>query len=278
MSYTGFDRPPAFVGEPGNITSPPVWRYSTAADMVLEYRDEERPGQYFVSELPFRLYEVGYENPQQGETVAVVVGSHEDLMSHPDGPLIRMHSACIFSELGIEWAIQQMRDPGVLRSSGGPFSSARPSGERDCRAQRLAAQEAIAAEGGIYFDLSEQEARNGGQEDWASRIALKLAAYKLHAEEGLDTVEAYERLGVPFDTRDYGHVARFLLEDLGIDRVRLLSNNPRKVEGLVARGVIVTPVEHVVGVTEQNIDYLKAKRDKAGHLIPGVLGLSDLTS
>jgi GTP cyclohydrolase II len=280
MSGTSFestpDYPPIILGGSGDVANSPTWRYSTAADMVLEYNaayysDVKSQGNYFTAGLPFRLFELGYENPQQGETVAVVVGTHDDLMSHPDGPLIRMHSACIFSELGIEWAVQQMRDPGVLRTSGGPFSITRPCGDCDCRAQRLVAQRVIAEEGGIYFDLSEQEARNGGQDDWNSRIALKIAAYKLHAEEGLDTVDAYKRLGVPFDTRDYGHCARFLLEDLGIDHVRLLSNNPGKIDGLSARGIRTTPVEHVVGVNEQNIGYLETKRDKAGHRIPSIL-------
>jgi GTP cyclohydrolase II len=83
-------------------------------------------------------------------------------------------------------------------------------------------------------------------------------------------VEAYERLGVPFDTRNYEHCARFLVEN-NIEYVRLMSNNPRKRDALSAAGITVIPVPLVTGVTKDNADYLRTKRDKAGHNFPADL-------
>lgn len=207
----------------------------------------------------------------EGQTLAGVAGEYEDHLRHPDGPLVRLHSACSFSELGDNPLLYSWLTQTVSASSHMIFSEYTPSKECDCKAQRLAAQAAIAAEGGVYFDLTQQEGRGAG-------LKIKREAYRLHADEGLDTVEAYARLGVPFDTREYAHCARFLLEDLGIDRVRLMTNNPRKKDALAAAGIRVTPVRLVVGVTQENREYLQVKRDKAGHDIPETLSSVEFDS
>jgi len=96
-------------------------------------------------------------------------------------------------------------------------------------------------------------------------LEAKLQAYRLQ-EEGLDTVEANEELGFPPDKRDYGIGAQILV-DLGLNQIRLLTNNPRKIVGLQAYGLkIVERLPLVVGCSDHNQDYLRTKRDKMGHL------------
>ena len=94
----------------------------------------------------------------------------------------------------------------------------------------------------------------------------KLRAYKLQ-EGGLDTVDANLELGLPADLRDYGIGAQILV-DLGLRRIRILTNNPKKIVGMEGYGLEVAdqiPIEQVPG--EHNRDYLKAKRDKLGHTL-----------
>src|SRR3989440_8383729 len=94
----------------------------------------------------------------------------------------------------------------------------------------------------------------------------KLRAYKLQ-EEGLDTVDANLELGRPPDLRDYGIGAQILV-DLGLSSIRILTNNPKKIVGLEGYGLRVTdqlPIQHPA--TEHNRDYLRAKRDRLGHLL-----------
>lgn len=241
--------------------------YSSALEMCAEYHDltgaplgtSVGADQFrFKSGLPYSLHIIG-GNEREGSAIAVVVGTFDELAQRDQGPLIRMHSACTFSEIGDSPVVRSWLD-GHLDTRDIVFMEKSPSDECDCRAQRVETQKRIASEGGIYFDLVDQDGRGAGLE-------IKREAYKLHREEGLDTVEAYERLGVPFDSRQYGHCARFLLEK-GIDRVQLLSNNPRKISALTVAGIEVAAVPLVVGVTETNVDYLRTKRDKADHLIP----------
>lgn len=248
--------------------------YTTALNIWMDYGEHLPFGTYDVSQLrlvsglPFNVYELGYVSPQEGRTVAAVVGAHEDLTINPDGPLVRLHSACMFSELGDNRTVQAWLQHGTEQPSDFLTLETHPSPECDCRAQRLKAQAAIAQEGGIYIDLTEQDGRGAG-------LAVKREAYRLHAEQGLDTVQAYEKIGVQFDAREYGHCARFILEDLGLNKIRLMSNNPRKIGALTSRGITVKPVSLIVGVTEHNIGYLKTKRDKAGHRFPEVLRFTD---
>ena len=103
------------------------------------------------------------------------------------------------------------------------------------------------------------------QEGRGIGIANKLKAYKLQ-ESGLDTVEANEKLGFPADLRDYGVGAQILL-DLGIRKMRLLTNNPRKIVGLEGYGLeVVERVELKIESCEFNDNYLKTKKSKLGHL------------
>jgi 3,4-dihydroxy 2-butanone 4-phosphate synthase/GTP cyclohydrolase II len=117
----------------------------------------------------------------------------------------------------------------------------------------------IQAEGrGVLLYLS-QEGRGIG-------LLNKLRAYKLQ-EEGLDTVEANLKLGLPADLRDYGIGAQ-ILSDLGLTSIRILTNNPKKISGLAGYGLSVAdqiPIQHMPN--PHNEAYLRAKRDKMGHIL-----------
>jgi 3,4-dihydroxy 2-butanone 4-phosphate synthase/GTP cyclohydrolase II len=148
--------------------------------------------------------------------------------------LVRVHSECV---------------------TGDVFHSLRC----DCGEQLEAALAMIEAEGeGVLLYLA-QEGRGIG-------LLNKLRAYKLQ-EEGLDTVEANERLGLPADLRDYGIGAQILV-DLGLSSIRILTNNPKKIRGLEGYGLSVTgqiPIESEPN--PNNAAYLRAKRDKLGHTL-----------
>jgi 3,4-dihydroxy 2-butanone 4-phosphate synthase/GTP cyclohydrolase II len=104
------------------------------------------------------------------------------------------------------------------------------------------------------------------QEGRGIGLLNKIRAYKLQ-DEGFDTVEANEELGFRADLRDYGIGAQ-ILRDLGVGKMRLMTNNPRKVIGLGAYGLeIVERVPLEVHPNDHNERYLAAKRDKLGHLI-----------
>ncbi len=130
----------------------------------------------------------------------------------------------------------------------------------DCGQQLDAALGRIAESGKGVLLYIRQEGRGIG-------LANKLRAYKLQ-EGGADTVEANERLGFPADMREYGIGAQ-ILNDLGVRRMRLLTNNPRKMAGLKGYGLEIEehlPLPSEPG--EHNERYLKTKRDKLGHLLP----------
>lgn len=133
----------------------------------------------------------------------------------------------------------------------------------ECGPQLDAALERIQSEDGVVIYLRGHEGRGIG-------LVNKLRAYKLQ-EQGMDTVDANLALGLPADARDYGAAAE-ILERLGIDSVRLLSNNPDKARQLREHGVNVVSTEPlVVGVGEFNTGYLDTKRDRMGHSIPADL-------
>ena len=107
------------------------------------------------------------------------------------------------------------------------------------------------------------------QEGRGIGLLAKLKAYQLQ-DEGLDTVEANHRLGFKADMRDY-MVGLQILKDLGLTRVRLLTNNPKKTDAFVYSGVDLTVVEQVAIVApphECRTNYMTAKREKMGHLLP----------
>jgi 3,4-dihydroxy 2-butanone 4-phosphate synthase/GTP cyclohydrolase II len=105
------------------------------------------------------------------------------------------------------------------------------------------------------------------QEGRGIGLLNKLRAYRLQ-EEGLDTVDANMKLGLPADLRDYGIGAQILV-DLGLSSIRLLTNNPKKIVGLEeGYGLTVSdqiPIEHAPG--EHNREYLRAKKDRLGHML-----------
>ncbi|MBI1883620.1 MAG: bifunctional 3,4-dihydroxy-2-butanone-4-phosphate synthase/GTP cyclohydrolase II [Chlamydiae bacterium] len=147
--------------------------------------------------------------------------------------LVRVHSECI---------------------TGDVFSSSRC----DCGEQLHRSLSAIAKEGRGILVYMRQEGRGIG-------LLNKLKAYKLQ-DNGLDTVEANKSLGLPADLREYGTGAQILF-DLGVRKIRLLTNNPKKVVGLDGFGLeIVERVPIPPTLNEHNRNYLKAKQDKLGHL------------
>jgi 3,4-dihydroxy 2-butanone 4-phosphate synthase/GTP cyclohydrolase II len=104
------------------------------------------------------------------------------------------------------------------------------------------------------------------QEGRGIGLAAKIHAYKLQ-EEGLDTVEANERLGFPMDLRDYGMGAQ-MLHDLGVRKIRLMTNNPRKIVGLEGHSLEIVEQIPVKPVPNQhNRRYLETKRLKMGHVL-----------
>ncbi len=129
----------------------------------------------------------------------------------------------------------------------------------DCGAQLDAAMERIADEGGVLIYLR-QEGRGIG-------IVEKLKAYQLQ-NEGLDTVDANLKLGHAADQRTYEDVPA-ILDDLGITEVRLITNNPDKIESLQALGVAVVHREAlIIEDKPENEDYMKTKKERMGHLLP----------
>jgi GTP cyclohydrolase II len=162
------------------------------------------------------------------EHVALVIGA-------PGGkpPLVRLHSECL---------------------TGDVFGSLKC----DCGPQLKKALKIIGQAGGGVLLYLRQEGRGIG-------LANKLRAYALQ-DRGLDTVDANRRLGFADDERDYSHAAA-MLRALGLDEVRLLTNNPNKVAGLEAAGIkVVERVPHHMPANPHNADYLATKRKKSGHL------------
>ena len=153
-------------------------------------------------------------------------------ISGPEPVLVRVHSSCV---------------------TGDVFGSCRC----DCGPQLHRAMQQIDREGRGVVVYMNQEGRGIG-------LLNKLKAYKLQ-EQGRDTVQANEDLGFRSDERDYG-VGASILRDLGITKMRLLTNNPRKRTGLVGYGLeIVAAVPIEIAANEHNETYLTTKRDKLGH-------------
>jgi 3,4-dihydroxy 2-butanone 4-phosphate synthase/GTP cyclohydrolase II len=210
----------------------------TVADLIrYRMRTESMVKKVAVAHLPtmygdFRIH--GFESLIDKEThVALVAGEIGD----GESVLVRVHSKCL---------------------TGDVFHSERC----DCGAQRNAAMRRIAEEGrGVLLYLN-QEGRGIG-------LANKLRAYELQ-DQGLDTVEANEKLGFQADQRDYG-IGVQILRSLGVRSMRLLSNNPRKMVAVEGYGLSVLewlPLE--VPASEHTRKYLKTKKDKLGHRLDSV--------
>ncbi len=179
----------------------------------------------------FEIY--AYRNLQDNtEHVAIVKG---DLDQFPNKPvMVRVHSECLTGDA-----------LGSLRC--------------DCRMQLQAALKMIDNAGSGVVIYLRQEGRGIG-------LINKLKAYSLQ-DLGLDTVEANERLGFPADLRNYGMGAQ-MLNDLGVNKIRLITNNPRKIAGLKGYGIeIVDRVPLLIEANDYNTGYLTTKAEKLGHLL-----------
>jgi 3,4-dihydroxy 2-butanone 4-phosphate synthase / GTP cyclohydrolase II len=203
---------------------------------LIEYRiRREKLVQRIVStKLPsqygdFRIYLFRSQTDSK-DHIALVKGDIS-----PEKPtLVRVHSECL---------------------TGDVFGSLRC----DCHAQLIASMERVEMEGHGIVLYMRQEGRGIG-------LLNKLKAYNLQ-DEGLDTVEANEELGFRADLRDYGIGAQ-ILRDLGVGKMRLLTNNPKKIIGLTGYGLeVVERIPLEVHPNQHNERYLKTKRDKLGHLI-----------
>ena len=210
------------------------------ADLIAHIRHNERQIEKAADTLMPTEYgdfrAVGYRSRLDGvEHVALVfgdIGDGEDL-------LVRVHSECL---------------------TGDVFGSRRC----DCGPQLQAALRRVAAEGrGVVLYMRGHEGRGIG-------LLHKLQAYELQ-DGGSDTVDANLELGLPADARDYGTGAQ-ILADLGVRTMRLLTNNPAKRAGLEGYGLAITDrVALEIAPNRHNIDYLRTKRDRMGHDLPGDL-------
>jgi len=203
---------------------------------IIAYRTEherliERVAEARVPTKSGEFVAVSYRSiVDRDEHVALVKGP----ISPEDEVLVRVHSECL---------------------TGDVFGSIRC----DCGDQMQLALEAIQREGKGIFLYMRQEGRGIG-------IHNKLKAYALQ-DDGLDTVEANLKLGFPPDLRHYGVGAQILV-DLGVEKMRLLTNNPKKVVGLESFGLtLVEQVPIIAPVNDENRRYMKTKQERMGHLI-----------
>jgi GTP cyclohydrolase II len=179
----------------------------------------------------FRIF--GFEGTVESEQEEAVVLRMGDVTSG-EPPLVRVHSQCL---------------------TGDVFHSLRC----DCRAQLELAIETIAAEGRGLLIYENQEGRGIG-------LLNKLRAYELQ-DQGADTVEANEQLGFEADLRGY-ILPGAILNFFGIKAVRLMSNNPEKIQALEQAGVeVVERIPAIVPAHSSTQYYLRTKRDKMGHLL-----------
>jgi GTP cyclohydrolase II len=149
-----------------------------------------------------------------------------------DGCLVRIHSRCVYSEV---------------------FASR----ECDCGWQLRRSRELLTLEGGVLIYL-DQEGRGAG-------LRWKADAYRLNHEDGLDTYQAYEKLGLALDLRVYADAVQ-ILGELGLHKVKLLTNNPSKIKALEEAGITVTRVPLQAKPTPTILAYLQAKK-RHGHLL-----------
>lgn len=177
---------------------------------------------------------VAFRDPLDGlEHMALVFGEP----GARENVLLRVHSECMTGDIF-----------GALRC--------------DCGDQLQSALDAIVREGGgVLVYLRGHEGRGVG-------LVAKVRTHILQDEEGMDTIDSATTLGLPVDVRDYGPAAR-VLHHLGIRSVRLMSNNPDKVDALESYGIgVAARVPLLAPAHDDNIRYLTAKRDRLGHDLP----------
>jgi GTP cyclohydrolase II len=216
-------------GEPHYVAASDLAEYSAASALQLVTR----------ARLPVNAREdaeiVAFRSlADTREHVALIIGQQ----TGDKQPLVRLHSECLTGDV-----------LGSLKCDCGPQLDA-----------ALSAMSEEADKGGwgalIYL---RQEGRGIG-------LVNKLRAYSLQ-DAGFDTVEANERLGLPDEARDFPVAAR-MLELIGATKIRLMTNNPRKVEALAEAGIAVSErVQHQLPDNPHNARYLATKRDKSGHLL-----------
>ena len=210
----------------------------TSIEKIIEYRMQHEVQVHRIQAVSmptdfgeFQL--IGYESPETAEPhIALVKGE----MDENEPILVRVHSECMTGDL---------------------FHSQRC----ECGKQLESSMKMIEKEGRGVLVYLRQEGRGIG-------LANKLKAYRLQ-EQGVDTYDANLELGFAPDQRDYG-VGAQILRDLGVRKVRILTNNPKKVERLQAYGIDVVeqlPIE--MGSCKYNVEYLRAKKHRFGHLLKG---------
>ncbi|GAA4402213.1 bifunctional 3,4-dihydroxy-2-butanone-4-phosphate synthase/GTP cyclohydrolase II [Fodinibacter luteus] len=204
----------------------------TIAELIAWRQRHDRVERVADTVLPTRhgtFRTIAYRDVVTGvEHVALV--SPRGIPEH--APLVRVHSECLTGD--------------VLGSQ-----------RCDCGPQLDRALERVAAEGGVVVYVRGHEGRGVG-------LGAKLRAYELQ-DRGLDTVDAQLELGLPIDAREYAAGAAVLV-DLGVTEVRLLTNNPAKVEAMREHGIDVVVVERLrIAPVAENAAYLRTKRDRMGH-------------
>ncbi|WP_168203509.1 GTP cyclohydrolase II [Oceanispirochaeta crateris] len=207
---------------------------------LISWKEKQHPE---ISLEPVRLptergrFYMEFLNPAKGDKSTggehiCLVCQNKSASSHPDGPLVRIHSECLTGDL---------------------FASSRC----DCGRQLALSQELISRESEGYLIYLRQEGRGIG-------IKAKAAAYHLQ-DAGLDTLDANLKLGFKVDSRSYKTAANYLKEK-GLTRIRLLTNNPDKISQLEEEGFQVTRVALLIEAGEENHKYINTKQKRMGHL------------
>lgn len=171
-----------------------------------------------------------YRDGERNPACALVFGEPED------GCLVRVHSRCLYGDV---------------------FGSQ----ECDCSGQLHAAMDMMRAEGSGVLIYLDQEGRGAG-------LFAKARAFRMRQERGMDSFTTYEHYGLKPDPRSYD-LAADLLNDLGLERVRLLTNNWEKVAGLEHRGIKVERTPLIVPVSSRAVDYMESKRER-GHELTAI--------
>jgi GTP cyclohydrolase II len=176
----------------------------------------------------FELYVFSWSKNEQDNVLALVAGRESK-----EPKLVRIQSACYTGEI---------------------FHSV----DCDCHWQLETSLKMIQEEGGVFIYML-KDGRGAG-------LLAKVRGMGLSAIEGIDTADAYKKMGVSLDPRTYEQAA-YALKHLGCTSIRLLTNNPRKVQGLTEQSLEVTRVELESEATDQNRPYLRSKAHKLGHLM-----------